>query len=386
MLSQRLHGFGSNIFAEMSGLAARTGAINLGQGFPDTDGPPQMLAAATAAIDAGHNQYPPGPGLLVLRQAVAAHQRRFWGMDFDPESEVVITAGASEAIVASLLGLCNPGDEVIVFEPYYDAYAVNIAMAGAVRRCVTLRPPTFAINIDVLRSAVTPRTKAVLINNPHNPSGTVFDTAQLSAVARLCVEHDLVCISDEVYEHLLFDGRVHRPMATLPDMRDRTVTISSAAKTFNATGWKIGWACASEPLLSAVRFAKQFLSYSGGTPFQYAIAEALSLPEGYYETLRSNMQAQRDLLVSGLHAAGLTVLDSQGTYFVTTDIGSLGFEDGEAFCWQLPERCGVVAIPEVVFYDDKSVGRPLVRFAFCKRPELLERAATQLARLSDFAR
>jgi N-succinyldiaminopimelate aminotransferase len=386
MLSQRLQGFGSNIFAEMSGLAARTGAINLGQGFPDTDGPPEMLAAAKAAIDAGHNQYPPGPGLLALRVAVAAHQKRFWGMEFDPESEVVITAGASEAIVASLLGLCNLGDEVICFEPYYDAYAVNVSMAGAVRRCVTLRPPLFAIDIDAVRATITPLTKAVLINNPHNPSGTVFDESQLAAVAALCVDHDLVCISDEVYEHLLFDGRVHRPMATFAGMRDRTITISSAAKTFNATGWKVGWACASQPLASAVRTAKQFLSYSGGTPFQYAITEALALPDSYYLTLQSNMQAQRDVLVGGLRSAGLDVLDSQGTYFVTTDITSLGFDDGEAFCWQLPERCGVVAIPEVVFYDDKSVGRSLVRFAFCKRPEILQQAATQLARLSQVPR
>jgi N-succinyldiaminopimelate aminotransferase len=382
VLADRLAGFGSNIFAEMSALAAQTGSINLGQGFPDTDGPPEVLLAAQQAIADGVNQYPPGPGLLALRQAVAEHQRRFWGLTFDPETEVVITAGASEALVGALLGLCNPGDEVICFEPYYDAYAANISMAGAVRRCVTLRPPSFALDLDEMRSLIGPRTKAVLINNPHNPSGTVFNGEALAGVAALCVEHDLVCISDEVYEHLLFDGRVHRPLATFPGMRDRTVTISSAAKTFSVTGWKVGWACASPRLLSAVRAAKQFLSFSGGAPFQVAIAHALALGDDYYASFTAGLQAQRDVLVDGLRAAGFGVYDSQGTYFVTTDIRPLGYDDGDTFCRELPKRAGVVAIPEQVFYDNKSVGRPLVRFAFCKRPEVLTDAVSRLARLA----
>ncbi len=378
-MAARLQGLGTTIFAEMSALAVSTASINLGQGFPDTDGPTPMLEAAVAAIRSGeHNQYPPGIGVPALREAVAEHQKRFYGLEFDPDTEVLVTAGATEAIAAALLALVEPGDEVVALEPYYDSYAACIAMAGGQRVPVTLRAPDFRLDLDALRAAVTPRTKLLLVNTPHNPTGTVLTPAELAAVAELACERDLLVVTDEVYEHLAYDGAPHAPLATYPGMRDRTVTISSAGKTFAVTGWKIGWVCATPPLVSAVKTAKQFLTYVSGGPFQPAVAEALRLGDDYYTELRGSLQAKRDLLCAGLADLGLEVFVPQGTYFVTTDVRSLGYDDGVEFCRMLPSRCGVVAIPHEVFYDDKLAGRSLVRWAFCKRDEVLTEAVDRL--------
>jgi N-succinyldiaminopimelate aminotransferase len=377
VLASRLHGFGTTIFAEMSALAVRTGSINLGQGFPDTDGPLEVAEAAIAAIRAGHNQYPPGPGIPELRTAIAEHQRRFYGLDYDPDTEVLVTAGATEAIAASMLALCEPGDEVVMFEPYYDSYAASVAMAGATRRVVQLRPPDYSFDADELAAAITPQTRLVLLNSPHNPTGKVFSDDELDAIAGLCVEHDLIAVTDEVYEHLVFAGS-HVPLATRPGMRDRTVTISSAGKTFSFTGWKIGWACSSPLLIDAVKTAKQYLTYVNGAPFQYAIAHALRMDDEYYREVADDLRAKRDRLCAGLDEAGFTVFRPSGTYFVTTDIRPLGDDDGAAFCRALPDRCGVVAVPNVVFYDDEEAGRPLVRFTFCKRLEVLDEAVGRL--------
>ncbi|WP_424212935.1 pyridoxal phosphate-dependent aminotransferase [Streptomyces sp. BI20] len=386
-LNRRLAAFGTTIFAEMSALAARTGSINLGQGFPDTDGPAEIAEAAVRALREGRgNQYPPGPGVPELRRAVAEHQLRFHGLSFDPDSEVLITAGATEAIAAALLALLEPGDEVVALEPFYDSYAACIAMAGATRVPVTLRPDgpegeTFVLDHDELRAAVGPRTRLLLVNTPHNPTSTVLGPADLAAIAELAIERDLLVITDEVYEHLVFGTR-HVPLASLPGMRERTVTISSAGKTFSFTGWKVGWVTAPPELTAAVRSAKQFLTYVSSGPFQYAIAEALALPDSYYDTLRADHERKRDILSAGLRAAGLRVFRPAGTYFVTTDIAPLGEEDGMAFCRSLPERCGVVAIPNAVFYDDKQAGRTLVRWAFCKKDEVLREAADRLTTLA----
>ncbi|CAM5522445.1 aminotransferase [Streptomyces avidinii] len=380
-LNRRLAAFGTTIFAEMSALATATGSINLGQGFPDTDGPAEIAEAAVRAIrDGKGNQYPPGPGVPELRHAIAAHQQRFYGLSYDPDTEVLVTAGATEAIAAALLALLEPGDEVIALEPFYDSYAACIAMAGAVRVPLTLRAPDFRLDVDALRAAVTPRTRLLLLNTPHNPTGTVLTPAELAAVAELAVSRDLLVITDEVYEHLVFEGS-HTPLAGLPGMRERTVTISSAGKTFSFTGWKVGWVTAPPELVTAVRSAKQFLTYVSSGPFQYAIAEALVLPDSYYEGFRADLAAKRDLLSDGLAAAGFEVYRPQGTYFVTTDITPLGEHDGLAFCRALPERCGVVAIPNQVFYDDKAAGATQVRWAFCKRTAVLEEAVTRLRRL-----
>jgi N-succinyldiaminopimelate aminotransferase len=379
-LASRLRGFGTTIFAEMSALAVETGAINLGQGFPDTDGPTEVMDAALEAIRAGHNQYPPAVGIPELRRAIADHQRHWYGLEYDADDEVLVTAGATEAIAAALLALCEPGDEVVTFEPYYDSYAACIAMAGATRRVVRLRMPDATFDPDELVRAVTPRTRLVLLNSPHNPTGKVFSRTELEQIARLCVEHDLLAVTDEVYEHLVFDGE-HVPLATLPGMRERTVTISSGGKTFSCTGWKIGWVCASPPLVGAVRTAKQFLTYVNGGPFQYAIAVGLALPDDVFRQGASDLQEKRDHLSRGLADAGLTRFPSAGTYFVTVDIRSLGEDDGVAFCRTLPERCGVVAVPSVVFYDDKAAGRSLVRFACCKRLDVIDEAVTRLKRL-----
>ncbi|MFE0778542.1 pyridoxal phosphate-dependent aminotransferase [Streptomyces sp. NPDC058861] len=384
-LNRRLAEFGTTIFAEMSALAAGTGAINLGQGFPDTDGPEEVREAAVRALRDGRgNQYPPGPGVPELRTAIADHQRERYGLEYDPDTEVLVTAGATEAIAASLLALVEPGDEVIALEPYYDSYAACVAMAGGTRVPVTLRPHegAYVLDLDELRAAVTDRTRLILLNTPHNPTGTVLTRAELTAVAELAVERDLLVVTDEVYEHLVFDGAEHVPIASLPGMRERTVTISSAGKTFSFTGWKVGWITASPELTSAVRSAKQFLTYVSSGPFQYAVAEALRLPDAYFDGLRADLAAKRDLLADGLAKAGFEVYRPSGTYFVTTDIRPLGATDGFAFCRSLPERAGVVAIPNAVFYDDREAGAPFVRFAFCKRVELLEEAVARLRRLA----
>jgi N-succinyldiaminopimelate aminotransferase len=380
-LTSRLAGFGTTIFTEMSALAVRTGAINLGQGFPDTDGPAEVLEAARAAIAAGHNQYPPGPGIPALREAIAAHQERFYGIDLDPDGEVLVTTGATEAIAAALLALCEAGDEVVTFEPYYDSYAACIALADAERRPVTLRPPDYAIDPDELAEVFSPRTRLILLNSPHNPTGKVFTRDELELIAQHCRERDILAVTDEVYEHLVFDDREHIPLSKLSGMAERTLTISSAGKTFSVTGWKIGWACGPRALVAAVQTAKQFLTFVSGAPFQHAIAHALTLPDAYFDSFKAGLQAKRDRLCAGLEAAGLEVLRPAGTYFVTADIRALGEQDGRAFCLSLPERAGVVAVPTVVFYDDKEAGRSLVRFAFCKRDEVIDEAAARLARL-----
>jgi len=376
-LSSRLQGFGTTIFADMSALAERTGSINLGQGFPDTDGPDEVLEAAIAAIRAGHNQYPPGIGVPALRHAIAAHQRRFYDLAYDADTEILVTAGATEAIAASLLALCETGDEVVTFEPYYDSYAASIAMAGAVRRVVQLRPPDYAFDPDDLVAAITPRTRLILLNSPHNPTGKVFTRAELEQIATLARDHDLIVVTDEVYEHLVFDA-THVPIATLPGMRERTVAISSGGKTFSFTGWKVGWVCAVPALVTAVRTAKQFLTYVSSGPFQHAIAVGLALPDEYYRRIASDLRVKRDVVVTGLRDAGFDVFEPSGTFFVATDIRRLGETDGLAFCRSLPDRCGVVAIPNVVFYDDVESGAPFIRFTFCKRLEVLEEAMTRL--------
>ncbi len=385
-LNRRLAEFGTTIFAEMSALAVTTGSINLGQGFPDTDGPEEIREAAVRALRDGRgNQYPPGPGVPELRTAITAHQERRYGLSYDPDREVLVTAGATEAIAAALLALVEPGDEVIALEPYYDSYAACIAMAGAARVPVTLRPHegAFRLDLDELRAAVTPRTRLLLINTPHNPTGTVLTRDELTEIARLAVERDLLVVTDEVYEHLVFDDAGHLPLASFPGMRERTVSIGSAGKTFSFTGWKVGWVTSTPELVSAVRSAKQFLTYVASGPFQYAVAEALALPDSCFEAFRADMRAKRDLLATGLKEAGFKVFTPSGTYFVTTDIRPLGAElseggDGFAFCRALPERAGVVAIPNAVFYDHREEGAPFVRFAFCKQTSVLEEAAERL--------
>ncbi|WP_369234392.1 pyridoxal phosphate-dependent aminotransferase [Streptomyces sp. R21] len=383
LLNRRLAEFGTTIFAEMSALALSTGSINLGQGFPDTDGPEEIREAAVRALRDGRgNQYPPGPGVPELRTAIAAHQERRYALPYDPDTEVLVTAGATEAIAATLLALVEPGDEVIAFEPYYDSYAACIAMAGGTRVPVTLRPDhasaSFRLDLDELRDAVTDRTRLLLINTPHNPTGTVLTREELAFIAELAVERDLLVVTDEVYEHLVYDDAEHLPLATFPGMRERTVSIGSAGKTFSFTGWKVGWVTAAPGLVSAVRSAKQFLTYVASGPFQYAVAEALALPDTYFEAFRADMRAKRDVLAAGLTEAGFEVFRPAGTYFITTDIRPLGESDGFAFCRSLPERAGVVAIPNAVFYDHREAGAPFVRFAFCKQTEVLEEAAKRL--------
>jgi N-succinyldiaminopimelate aminotransferase len=384
-LVARMRPFGTTIFAEMSALALRTGAVNLGQGFPDTDGPPGMLDAAAQALREGHNQYPPGPGIPALRRAIAAHQREFWGLEYDPDGEVLVTAGATEAVAAAMLAFCEPGDEVVCFEPYYDSYAASIALAQAVRRPVTLRPGPdgrYHFDPDQLRAAFGPKTRLVLLNSPHNPTGKVFTAEELRLVAELCQRYDALAVTDEVYEHLVFDGS-HTPLASLPGMAGRTVQISSAGKTFSCTGWKVGWACGPRELVSAVLRVKQFLTFVNAGPLQPAIAHALGLPRSYYADFAADLLGKRDLLAKGLAEAGLRVYRPEGTYFVTADIAELApGVDGVDFCRSLPERVGVVAIPTQVFYDDAAAGATVVRFAFCKRVEVLEEAVARLRKLT----
>lgn len=381
-LSSRLQSFGVTIFAEMSALAARTGAINLGQGFPDQDGPEVMIEAAVRAIRDGHNQYPPGAGTPELRQAIARHKEHFYGLAYDPDTEVLVTAGATEAITAAMLALCEPDDEVVFFEPFYDSYAPAIAMAGARHRVVPLRPPSWGFDLEEFAAAVTPRTRLVILNSPHNPTGKVFSAEELAGIARVCVESDVVAVTDEVYEHLVFEGR-HIPLASLPGMEERTLSVSSAGKTFSFTGWKIGWVCGPAALVNAVRTAKQFMTYVNGAPFQPAVAVGLGLPDAFFTDAAADLAARRDRLCAGLEETGFAVFRPAATYFVMTDVRAFGDEDGMAFCRRLPERCGVVAIPASVLYDDDQAGRSFVRFAFCKRPEVIDEAVDRLRRLVD---
>jgi N-succinyldiaminopimelate aminotransferase len=373
--ASRLAGFGTTIFTEMSALAERTGSINLGQGFPDEDGPSAVLEAAVQAIRDGHNQYAPLPGVPV--DAIAEHQRARYGLEHEA---IQVTFGATEAITAALLGLCEPGDEVVALDPFYDSYRAGAALAGARLVGVPLTPPEWRFDAEQLAAAITPRTRVLLLNSPHNPTGRVLDPAELEQIAAACVEHDLIAISDEVYEHLVFEGE-HVPLATLPGMAERTLTVSSIGKTFSVTGWKTGWACGPAELVAATRGAKQFMTFAGGTPFQHAAATALAGAEEHGARLAAELKAKRDRICAGLERAGATVLRPAGTYFVNADVRPLGYDDGVAFCRELPERAGVVAIPTSVFCGEPERVRSLVRFAFCKREEVIDEAATRLGRL-----
>lgn len=375
---------GVTIFEEMTTLALSTGAINLGQGFPDEDGPVEIKEAAQAAIAAGANQYAPGKGILPLREAIAVHQERFYGLTPDPQTEVIVTTGATEAIAASLLALVGPGDEVLTFEPFYDSYGAIIGLAGATHVTAPLLAPDFMPDLAALEAAFSNRTKVVLINNPHNPTGAVFPREVLSRVVELAAKYDAVIITDEVYEHLTF-GVQHIPLATLPGAAERTLTISSAGKTFSFTGWKIGWLSGPEHLVAAARTVKQFLSYSSGTPFQAAIAVGLGLPDEFYAGIADTLRHKRDVLSEGLRAAGLDVLTPQGTYFVNVDTSPLGITDSVELARRLPALVGVAAIPVPVFChpDGAERTRSLLRFAFCKQLHVLEEAAERLATLRD---
>jgi N-succinyldiaminopimelate aminotransferase len=385
----RLQPYAVTIFAEMSALAARIGAVNLGQGFPDEDGPAGMLAAAQKAIAEGVNQYPPGLGIAPLREAIAAQRQRQYGVEYDPETEVLVTVGATEAIAAAVLGLVEPGSDVLLIEPFYDSYSPVIAMAGCRRVPVPLVPDGrgFALDVDALRAAVTPKTRALIVNSPHNPTGMVFADRDLRALAALAVDADLLVITDEVYEHLVFDGKKHLPLAAYPGMAERTLTISSAAKMFNCTGWKIGWVCGRPDLIAGVRAAKQYLSYVGGAPFQPAVAYALNFEETWVKGLRDSLQAKRDRLSTALTELGFGVHDSAGTYFLCADPRPLGYSDSTQFCAELPERAGVAAIPMSAFCDPDSphIGEwnHLVRFAFCKRDDTLDEAIRRLGALQS---
>ena len=383
-LTQRLRGFGASIFAEMTALAVSTGAINLGQGFPDYDGPHEVLDVAVQNIASGNNQYPPGIGSADLRAAIAEHQKRFWNLDYDMDTEILVTMGATEALAGALLGILNSGDEVVVFEPLFDTYAGCVSLAGARLSPVTLRPQPngrYGFDPDDLKRAISPRTRLILLNSPHNPTGMVFSRDELQQVADIAQEHDLIVVSDEVYEHLTFDAAVHIPIATLPGMRERTVTISSGGKSFNTTGWKIGWACAPAPLLSATRMAKQLFTFAGGTPFQPAIAVGLRLPDAYFTNLALDLERKRDILIPALRACGLAPVKPEGTYFITADIQQRSpGADSVSFCRSLPHECGIVAIPGGVLFDPRhsEEGKHLVRFAFCKQDATLEEAAQRL--------
>lgn len=383
VVNPRIAPFGTTIFADMSALAVELGAVNLGQGFPDTDGPGEVLESAIGAIRSGANQYPPGPGMKVLRDAIARHQRRFYGVDYDSDTEVLVTAGATEAIAGAVLGLLQPDDEVIVFEPMYDSYQACIAMAGAHVSPVLLQPPAYRPDMEVVRKAITPRTKAILVNSPHNPTGMVLTDEERRAIVDIAVEHDLIIVADEVYEHLVFDGVRHRSIAEFPGARERTIVISSGGKTFRTTGWKIGWACGPSQLIAGVRAAKQFLTYVNGGPFQPAIAVGLDLPDTYFVGVAADLQARRDQLVPALASVGFDVFPTQSTYFVTVDADRLEpGVDGREFCRRMAREAGVVAIPNVVFYGDghKAAGRSLIRFAFCKREEVIADACERLGR------
>ena len=373
----------STIFAEMSELATRTGAINLGQGFPDYDGPREVLEAARAAISAGANQYPPSTGIPALRQAIAQHQKRFYGLEFDPDREVLVTAGATEALAATVLALVDEGDEVLTFEPFYDEYGATIGLARGVHRTVPLRFPDLQPDPDDLRAAFSDRTRLIIVNDPHNPTGAVLSHETLTLIVELAHKHDAIIVTDEVYEHLMYDGVVHTPISTLPGARDRTVTISSAGKTFNTTGWKIGWLTAPPAILQAILAVKQFLTYVNGAPFQPAIALGLGLSDQVFTGIAQELQSKRDVLATGLTKAGFSVWKPKAGYFIVADAAPLGFEDGLDLCRRLPDLAGVVAVPISAFCHPELAGeyRSLVRFAFCKRLDVLERASAQLAAL-----
>ena len=375
------------VFARMTALAGSTGSINLGQGYPDADGPHEVLESAVRAIRTGHNQYAPGPGIPELRHAVADHVARHRGMSFDPDTEVLVTTGATEAIAAAVLALTNPGDEVLVLEPFYDSYAAVIALAGAVRRTVRLRPPDessprWHLDPDELRAAVSPSTRLILLNTPHNPTGAVLTRSELEVIAGAALANDTLVVTDEVYEHLVYDDAEHIPIATLPGMAERTLTISSAGKTFSVTGWKIGWACGPAPLVDATLAVKQFLTYTSGAPLQPAVALALGLDDSVAE-LRRSLQDRRDALCAGLKAAGFDLVVPEATYFVVADAAPLGATDAVSFCRDLPRRARVVAIPVSAFTspggEAAAALKSQVRFAFCRSAGDIATACERLA-------
>ena len=373
--------FGTTVFAEMTQRALQFDAVDLGQGFPDTDGAAELKEIAAEGLRGGLNQYAPARGLPVLREAVAEHQERFYGIPLDPDRQVLVTVGATEAIAASLMALVEPGDEVVMVEPYYDSYAACVALAGGVRRTVPLRFPDLALDVESLRAAVTDRTRVLLLNTPHNPTGKVFSLDELTAVAEVAREHDLVVLSDEVYEHLVFDGLTHTPIATLPGMAERTLTISSVGKTFSLTGWKTGWVTGPSALVDAVAAVKQFLTFVGVSHVQPAVAHGLRLPEDFFTTFAAQLQGKRDLLVEALSSVGVPVSPCQGTYFVIADFAERGVEDAVDLCRRMPEEVGVVGVPVSVFCDNKGPVASLVRFAFCKKDEVLQEAARRLQTL-----
>lgn len=386
-LTSRLQGFGTTIFTEMTLLARRHGAVNLGQGFPNFDGPDVFKEAAARAIRApfaegGFNQYSRMFGRPELNRAIAEHQKRFYGLDYDPESEVTVMCGATEVIFATLQALCEVGDEVVVFEPFYDSYRASVAMAGAVEKLITLEAPSFTYDPETLERAITPKTRAILLNTPHNPTGKVFRRSELEHIAELARRYDLLVLSDEVYEHLVYDGE-HVPIATLPGMHERTVTTSSAGKTFSFTGWKVGWACAPPAITAALRTAHQFITFANSGPLQPAVAEALGAGDDFYRQLLAEYRERRDHLCRGLAEVGFEVLTPAGTYFVLADLRPLGWHDDVEFCRMLPEKVGVAAIPPTAFYVNKAAGRHLVRFAFCKTLDVLDQGVERLRRLRD---
>lgn len=389
-LVERMHPYATSIFGETSALATKLRAVNLGQGFPDTDGPEVLKEIAVQAIlDGSGNQYPPAHGLPDLRQAISEHQQRFYSLAVDPAEGVVVTTGASEALTAAVLALVEPGDEVIVLEPFFDLYAAIIALAGATKVAVPLAPPTragesFTIDADALRAAITPRTRLILLNSPHNPTGAVASREELSQVAQLAIEHDLIVLSDEAYEHLVYSGSTHLPIAALPGMFERTLTIGSGGKSFSFTGWKVGWASGPADLIAAVRVVRQHLSYVSGGPFQPAIAAGLRLPDDYFASFVAQLESQRDLLANGLTELGFTVLPTAGTYFITTDIAGLTDADDRSFCRNLLTEVGVATIPISALTDDPERYRSYVRWTFCKQPLILEQALDRLAAAKAF--
>jgi N-succinyldiaminopimelate aminotransferase len=376
--------YGPTIFSEMTALAQQTGALNLGQGFPDSDGPPALLAAASQAVAAGHNQYPPAAGIPELRRQIAARRAADHGVHYDPDTEIVVTAGATEALAAAIIGLCDPGDEVVAFDPLYDSYTAGIAMAGAHIRSVPLTHDGSRFTFDpaALRAAVGPRAKILLLNSPHNPTGKVFDADELAEISEVCRTHDLIAVTDEVYEYLIFDGLRHISLAALPGMRERTLAISSAGKSFSVTGWKVGWACGPAALVDIVRTVKQYLTFGSGTPLQHAVAQALRDDMGWVEQLRDSLQVRRDLVVDALRAAGIDAYHTEGTYFAQFDARSMGYDDGVELCRVLATEAGVVAIPSVALYHHKDAGRHLVRLALCKDEQIL---TTAVQRLTSYA-
>ncbi len=379
-LTSRLQGFGANVFTEMTQLALEHDAVNLGQGFPSFDGPDFVKEAAIEAIRGGHNQYCRAFGVPDLCRAIAEHQRRFYDLGYDPESEITVTNGATEALFSTFQALFEVGDEVVFFEPFYDSYRSCAAMAGVVDRVVTLAAPDFRYDPEALERAITPKTRALLVNTPHNPTGKVFTRAELEHLAELCRRYDLLAISDEVYEHLVYDGE-HIPLATLPGMWERTVTISSAGKTFSLTGWKVGYCCAPAAISTALRTAHQVVNFCNSAPLQTAIAAALRADDTFYRRLRADYRERRDHLCDGLAEVGFDVLTPAGTYFALADIRPLGWDDDVELCRMLPARVGVGAIPPTAFYVHKEAGRHLVRFAFCKTLDVLDEAVRRLHRL-----